>query len=170
MRVGSAASPMDNDVRDKANTWKISQKARRELRKMPSEHRLDVNSCVGSINQLVLGECYQSRFPCIMNAANTLRANVPSFSARPLTSLPSLTNLTSCLRALWVPEISQPSSAVEFGIGSLDLAFAVDVEDIDALDLLLVIAGAVDGDPAPSDLVAAVQDVQALEIERGLFG
>jgi hypothetical protein len=112
---------------------------------------------------------YQSLFPCIMNAANTLHANVPSFLARP--HLPTLTEepRTSCLRALWVPEISQPSSAVEFGIGSLDLAFAVDVEDVDALDLLLVIAGAVDGDPTPSDLVAAVQDVQALEIERGLL-
>lgn len=89
----------------------------------------------------------------------------------PALTSPTLTEepRTSCLRALWVPEIKQPSSAVEFGIGSLDLAFAVDVEDIDALDLLLVIAGAVDGDPTPSDLVAAVQDVQALEIERGLF-
>jgi len=101
-----------------------------------------------------------------MNAANTLHANVPSFLALPtLTEKPR----TSCLRALWVPEIKQPSSAVEFGKGSLDLAFAVDVEDVDALDLLLVIAGAVDGDPTPSDLVAAVQDIQGLEIERGLL-
>ena len=78
---------------------------------------------------------------------------------------------TSCLRlgAFRIPEISQPSSAVEFGKGSLDLAFAVDVEDINALDLLSVVAGAVDGDPTPADFVAAVEDIQALEIERGLL-
>lgn len=76
----------------------------------------------------------------------------------------------SCLRALWVPEIGQPSSAVEFGIGSIDLACAVDVEDIDTLDLLHVIAGTVDGDPTPSDFVAAAEDIQGLEIERGLLG
>jgi hypothetical protein len=49
------------------------------------------------------------------------------------------------------------------------LAFAVDVEDIDALDLLSVVAGAVDRDPTPRDFVAAVEDIQSLEIERGLF-
>ena len=46
---------------------------------------------------------------------------------------------------------------------------AVDVEDIDSLDLLLVVAGAVDGNPTPRDFVAAVEDIQSLEIERGLL-
>jgi hypothetical protein len=73
------------------------------------------------------------------------------------------------LGAFWIPEIGQPSSTVEFGEGGLDLALAVDVEDIDALDLLLVVASAVDGDPAPRDFVAAVEDIQGLEIKRGLF-
>ena len=67
------------------------------------------------------------------------------------------------------PEIQQPSSTVEFGEGGRDLALPVDFEDIDALDLLGA-AGATDGDPAPSDFVAAVEDIQGLESERGLFG
>jgi hypothetical protein len=104
-----------------------------------------------------------------MNAANTLRTNVPSFLAPPY--LPTLTDepRTSCLGgAFWVPEIGQPSSAVEFGKGGLDLTLAVDVEDIDSLDLLHVVAGAVDGNPTPRDFVAAVENIQSLEIERGL--
>ena len=75
-----------------------------------------------------------------------------------------------CCRAFWVSEIGQPSSAVEFGVSGRDLAFAVDVEDIDTLDLLIVVAGTVDRDPAPSDFVAAGEDIQGLEIERGLSG
>jgi hypothetical protein len=47
---------------------------------------------------------------------------------------------------------------------------AVDLEDIDSLDRLLVVAGAIDGDPAPSDFGAAAEYTQGLEIERGLGG
>ena len=92
------------------------------------------------------------------------------FSTR---ALPTLTDesQTGCLRlgAFWMPKIGQPSSAVEFGKGSLDLTFAVDVEDIDTLDLLRVVAGTIDGDPTPRNFVAAVEDIQGLEIERGLL-
>jgi hypothetical protein len=88
-----------------------------------------------------------------------------------LTSVQSLTNLESrqLLGAFGVPEISQPSSAIEFGEGSLDLSLAVDVEDINTLDFLLVVASTVDGNPAPRDFVAAAKDIQSLEIERGLL-
>jgi len=47
---------------------------------------------------------------------------------------------------------------------------AVDLEDIDSPDQLLVVAGAIDGDPAPSDFGAAAEYTQGLEIERGLGG
>jgi len=111
-----------------------------------------------------------------MNAANTLRADVPSCSTCPHTLALTLMNLelTSrplrfcCCRAFWVSEIGQPSSAVEFGVSGRDLAFAVDVEDIDTLDLLIVVAGTVDRDPAPADLVAAVEGIEGLEVEWGL--
>lgn len=71
-------------------------------------------------------------------------------------------------RAFWVTKIRQPGTAVELGVGRLDLALLVDVEDIDTLDFLDVVASAVDGDPAPANLVAAAERIQSLEIEWGL--
>ena len=85
----------------------------------------------------------------------------------------TLTNLELMSRPLCfcrLPEIEQPSSAVEFGVGGRDLAIAVDLEDIDSPDQLLVVAGAIDGDPAPSDFGAAAEYTQGREIERGLGG
>ena len=70
--------------------------------------------------------------------------------------------------ALRVSEISEPSTTVELGKGGLDLACLVDGEGVDALDLLDVVAGAANGDPAPRDLVAAVEDVERLEVEGRL--
>jgi hypothetical protein len=71
-----------------------------------------------------------------------------------------------------LPEIQHPSCAVEFGEGGRDLAFAVDIEDIDTLDQLAAVGatGAIDGDPAPSDFGAAAEDIQGREEERGLLG
>jgi len=46
----------------------------------------------------------------------------------------------------------------------------VDVEVVDALDLGGVVARAGHGDPAPADGVAAPEDVERLEDERGLAG
>jgi hypothetical protein len=70
------------------------------------------------------------------------------------------------------PKIQQPSSAVEFGVGGRDLAFAVDFEDIDTLDRLGAAGatGASGGDPAPSDFAAAAENIQGRESERGLCG
>jgi hypothetical protein len=110
-----------------------------------------------------------------MNAANTLRADVPSCSTRPHLTLTDEPR-TSCplrffsCRTFWISEIGQPSSAVEFGVSGRDLTFAADLEDVDTLDLLHVVASAVDGDPAPSNFIAAAEDIQGLEIERGLGG
>jgi hypothetical protein len=70
--------------------------------------------------------------------------------------------------AFWVAKIRQPRAAVELGIAGLDLACLVDHEDVNALDLLIVVARTVDGDPAPANLVAAVEDIQGREVERGL--
>ena len=90
----------------------------------------------------------------------------------PFLSRPSTTPGASCLGLLagtfWVAQIGQPGPAVELGVRRLDLALLVDVEDVDALDLLVVVAGAADGDPAPADLVAAVEGVERLEVERRL--
>jgi len=93
--------------------------------------------------------------------------NSPS---HPTLTLANLELMSRPLCFCRLPEIEQPSSTVEFGEGSLDLAFLVDVEDIDALNLLRVIAGTTFGDPAPSDFVAAAEDIQGLEIKRGLCG
>jgi len=43
-----------------------------------------------------------------------------------------------------------------------------DLEHVDTLDLLIVVAGTADGDPAPADLVAAVEGIEGLEVEWGL--
>ena len=67
-----------------------------------------------------------------------------------------------------VAEIRQPGAAVELRIGGLDLALLVDLENIDALILLVVVASTVDRDPAPADLVAAVEGIEGLEVEWGL--
>ena len=50
----------------------------------------------------------------------------------------------------------------------MDFAILVDFEDVDALNLLCVVAGAANGDPAPRDLGAAAEDVECLDDERGL--
>ena len=68
----------------------------------------------------------------------------------------------------WVAEIRQPGAAVELCKGGLDLALLTDLEDVDALNLLAVVASTVDRDPAPANLVAAVEDIQCLEEEGGL--
>jgi hypothetical protein len=65
-------------------------------------------------------------------------------------------------------KIHQPRAAVELGIGGLDLALLVDHEDVNTLNLLAVVASAADGDPAPANLVAAVEGIQSLEDEWGL--
>jgi hypothetical protein len=117
-------------------------------------------------------------FSCIMNAANTLRADVPSRSTRPHTPTLTLMNLEPMSRPLCLcrqrdqPEIQHPSCAVEFGVGGRDLAFAVDLEDIDTLDQFTAVGatGAGDGDPAPCDFGAAAEDIQVRESERGLCG
>jgi hypothetical protein len=68
---------------------------------------------------------------------------------------------------LWVAEISEPGTGVELGVGSLNLALCVDYKDVNTLNLLGVIGRAVDRDPTPADLVAAVEDTKGLKVERG---
>ena len=77
------------------------------------------------------------------------------------------TNLRSRRNAV-ATEIIDPRRGVELGIHALDLALGIDVEVVDALDLLVVVARAGDGDPAPADGVAAVEGVERLQVEGWL--
>jgi hypothetical protein len=83
----------------------------------------------------------------------------------------SNTLLCFCLAGaatFWVAEIRQPGAAVELCKGGPDLTPPADLEDVDALNLLVVVASTVDRDPAPANLVAAVEDIEGLEVEWGL--
>ena len=48
------------------------------------------------------------------------------------------------------------------------MALLVDLEDVDTLDLLIIVAGTADRDPTPADLIAAVEGIKGLEVEWGL--
>jgi hypothetical protein len=41
----------------------------------------------------------------------------------------------------------------------------IDLEDVDTLNLLVVVTSTADRDPAPADLVAAVEGIEGLKVE-----
>ncbi|OLE56101.1 MAG: hypothetical protein AUG51_00010 [Acidobacteria bacterium 13_1_20CM_3_53_8] len=69
---------------------------------------------------------------------------------------------------LGLAQVVEPGGAVELDIDGLDLALFVDVEVVDALDLVGIVAGPLDRDPAPADAAAVVEDVERLQGQRRL--
>lgn len=65
-------------------------------------------------------------------------------------------------------QVIEPCGAVELDIGGLDLAIFVDVEVVDALDLVCIVTGPLDRDPAPANAVAVMENVQRLQGQRRL--
>jgi hypothetical protein len=72
------------------------------------------------------------------------------------------------LLTLGLAQVVEPCGTVELDIGGLDLVLFVDVEVVDALDLVSIVTGPLDGDPAPADAVAVVENVQRLQDQRRL--
>lgn len=64
---------------------------------------------------------------------------------------------------LGLAQVIEPCGTVELDIGDLDLAVFVDVEVVDTLDLISIVTGPLDRDPAPANAVAVVENVQRLQ-------
>jgi len=71
-------------------------------------------------------------------------------------------------RALGIAQVEKPRGAVELGEDLTDVSTAVGVECVDALHLLIAVAGTTDRDPSPGDVATGIEDVKGVEDERGL--